>query len=147
MQIETVLRTKPARIVTIAMTSTLMAAARLLRSENIGAVLVKDSCSTEGDVVLGLLSERDVLQALVDHGAAALDMPVSAFMTRAVISCQSDDTVDQVCGLMSEHHVRHLPVLHDGALVGVVSIRDLLALATVAPLPPRIEPPHPLHIN
>ncbi len=79
-----------------------------------------------------MMSERDVVQAIVDHGAAALTMPVSAFMTRAIISCQSDDTVDQVGALMSEHHVRHLPVQHGESLVGVISIRDLLALATIA---------------
>lgn len=132
MRIEAVLRAKPARIITIGMGSTVLEAARLLRRENVGAVLVKDSCQTEGDVLLGMMSERDVVQALVDHGAAALAMPVSAFMTRAIISCEADDTVDQVGALMSEHHVRHMPVRHGEALVGVISIRDLLALATDA---------------
>ncbi len=132
MQIEAVLRSKPPRLITVGMTSTLMAAARLLRSENIGALVVKDSCMTEGDVVLGMISERDVVRAVVERGAAALALPVSAFMDRAFFSCQSDDTVDEVCALMSKHHVRHMPVLHGEALIGVISIRDLLVLATVA---------------
>jgi len=136
MRIETALRAKRARIVTIRMAETVMVAARRLRSENIGILAVKDSCGTEGDVILGMLSERDVLQAVVDHGTAAFSMPVSALMTQAVVSCQSDDTVDHALGLMNEHHIRHLPVFHGEALVGVISLRDVLALATTAE-PPR----------
>ena len=132
MQIEAVLRAKPARLITVSMTSTVMTAARLLRSENIGALVVKDTCLTEGDVILGMVSERDVVQAIADRGPTALTMPVSAVMVRNVCSCRSDDTVQQVCSMMGEHHVRHIPVLHGGALVGVVSIRDLLVLATVS---------------
>lgn len=142
MRIETALRAKRARVVAIRMSETVMVAMRRLRSEDIGILAVKDSCGTEGDVVLGMLSERDILQAIVDHGAAALSMPVSALsmpvsalMTHAVVSCHSDDTVDHALGLMNEHHIRHLPVFHGEALVGVISIRDVLALATTT------EPP------
>ncbi len=81
---------------------------------------MKDSCATEGDVILGVLSERDILQAIVDYGTAAFSMPVSVLMTRDVISCQSDDIVDHALELMNEHHIRHLPVLHGEALVGVI---------------------------
>lgn len=132
MRVDMALRAKRGRIVTIRMTETCMVAARLLRSENIGVLVVKDSCGTEGDVILGVLSERDILQAIVDHGTAAFAMPVLALMTRAVVACQSNDTVDRALGLMSEHHIRHLPVLHEEALVGVISIRDMLSLAAVA---------------
>lgn len=137
MQVEMALRAKQARIVTIRMSETCMVAARMLRSENIGVLVVKDSCGTEGDVILGVLSERDILQAIVDHGMAAFAMPVSALMTRAVVSCDSSDTVDRALALMNEHHIRHLPVLHGEALVGVISIRDMLSLAAPAgPLAP-----------
>lgn len=134
MQVERALWAKRGRIVTIRMAETCMVAARLLRSENIGVLVVKDSCATEGDVILGVLSERDVLQAIVDHGTAAFSMPVFALMTRDVVTCQSDDAVDYALDLMNEHHIRHLPVLHGEALVGVISIRDVLALATTAEL-------------
>ncbi len=132
MRVAAALRAKAARIVAIRMTETVMTAARLLRAENIGILVVKDSCGTEGDVILGMLSERDILQAIVDHGTAAFAMPVSALMTYPGVSCQTDDTVDRALGLMDEHHIRHLPVLEQEALVGVVSIRDMLALATAA---------------
>lgn len=132
MQVEMALRAKRGRIVTIRMTETCLVAARLLRSENIGALVVKDSCGTEGDVILGVLSERDILQSIMDHGTAAFAMPVAALMTRDVISCQSNDSVDRALSMMDEHHIRHLPVLHGESLVGVISMRDMLSLAAAA---------------
>lgn len=132
MQVGKALWAKRGRIVTVRMTETCMVAARLLRSENIGVLVVKDSCATEGDVILGVLSERDILQAIVDYGTAAFSKPVCVLMTRAVVSCQSDDSVDYALELMNKHHIRHLPVLHGDALVGVISIRDILALTSVA---------------
>ena len=87
MKVSSLLQRKSARIVAIQMEATAALAARLLRAENIGAVIVKDTCATEGDVVLGVLSERDILRAVVDHGIAALKMPVSALMIRDAVSC------------------------------------------------------------
>src|ERR1700758_3002003 len=84
MRVDTILRGKGSRIIAIRMGTSAEAAARLLKSENVGAVVVKDTCGTEGDVVLGILSERDLLHALVDHGVAALKMPVASLMSRAV---------------------------------------------------------------
>lgn len=132
MQVDKALPAKHGRIVTIRMTETCMVAARLLRSENIGVLVVKDSCGTEGDVILGVLSERDILQAVVDHGAVAFAMPISSVMTQDVVSYQSNDTVDRALNIMREFHIRHLPVLHGEALVGVISIRDMLSLAVAA---------------
>lgn len=126
MTIEALLRRKGGRIISIGMGSTAAAAAKLLRSENIGALVVKDSCSTEGDVVLGMLSERDILQALVSYGTNAMAMPVAALMTRNVISCVAQDSLSHVADLMRCHNVRHVPVMDREALIGVVSIRDLL---------------------
>lgn len=126
MTVEALLRRKGGRIISIGMGSTAAAAAKLLRSENIGALVVKDCCSTEGDVVLGMLSERDVLQALVSYGTNAMAMPVAALMTRNVICCMAQDSLSHVADLMRCHHVRHVPVMDLEALIGVVSIRDLL---------------------
>lgn len=128
MRIEAALGDRRGRVVTVRTSDSVMNAARRLRSDNVGALIVKDICATEGDAVLGVLSERDVVQAIVDHGAAAFTMPVSDLMTRAVIFCQSDDSVDDALAKMNRHHIRHLPVLQDGALIGVVSIRDVLAM-------------------
>jgi CBS domain-containing protein len=128
MRVDAILQSKGSRIITIRMGTSVEAAARLLKSENIGAVVVKDSCGTEGDVVLGILSERDLLHAFADHGAAALKMSVASLMSRVVISCRPGDEAEDVAGLMLKHHIRHIPVLEGEALIGVISIRDLLAL-------------------
>ena len=128
MKVEHILRKKGTRIVTVRMNETVEVAARLLRKDNIGALVVKDVCRTEGNTVVGMFSERDVVRALADHGPAALKMRVSALMSRGVVSCSSRDSLDRVLELMDRHHVRHLPVLDEHTLVGVVSIRDVIAL-------------------
>ena len=128
MKVEHILRKKGTRIITIRMNETVEVAASLLRKENIGALVVKDVCRTEGNTVVGMFSERDVVRALADHGPAALKMRVSALMSRGVVSCSSRDSLDRALELMDRHHVRHLPVLDDHTLVGVVSIRDVIAL-------------------
>ena len=74
MTVRALLRRKGGRTISIGMGSTPAAAAKLLRSEDIGALVVKDTCGTAGDIVLGMLSERDVLQALVSYGANAMTM-------------------------------------------------------------------------
>ncbi|MDB5399405.1 MAG: histidine kinase [Rhodopila sp.] len=127
MKVSSLLQRKDARIIAIQMEATTAIAARLLRAENVGAVIIKDTCATEGDVVLGILSERDILRALVDRGIAALKMPVSALMTRDVVSCGPGDELDLVAALMERHQIRYVPVIDGDALIGVVSIRDLLA--------------------
>lgn len=132
MKVEQILRNKGARIVSVRMNESVEVAARLLRRENIGALVVKDVCRTEGDVVVGMISERDILRALADHGAAALKMPVSRLMSRTVVSCSARDGVERVLELMDRHHVRHLPVLDEHTLIGVVSIRDVIALQAAA---------------
>lgn len=132
MKIEAILQNKHPRTITIRMTQTAETAARLLRRENIGAVVVKDTCDTEGDAILGMLSERDILRAIADHGVAALAMPVSSLMTRDVVTCDPRDEVEKVIVLMDEHHIRHVPVVQDDALIGVISIRDLLTVPVPA---------------
>jgi len=127
MKVDAVLRAKGNRIVCVGMTASVERAAHLLKAENIGAVVVKDTCGTEGDVVLGMLSERDIVRALADHGPACLRMPVSAVMSRAVVSCQPRDDVDDVIDKMRAHQIRHVPVLDGDALIGIVSIRDVMA--------------------
>ena len=133
MRIEAVLRAKHRRVITVRMTDTVLNAARRLRAEDVGLLVVKDTCATEGDAVLGVLSERDILQAIVDHGMHAMKLPVSRLMTLAVFCCDLDDSVERALTLMHAHHIRHLPVLDNGSLVGVVSMRDLVAPALQGP--------------
>jgi len=128
MKVEDLMRKKGARIVMVRMNEPIEMAIRLLRRENIGALVVKDVVRTEGNTAVGMFSERDVLQALVEHGAAALKMPVSKLMSTKIVSCSPDDDIDHVLDLMDRHHIRHVPVFEGGNLIGVVSIRDILAL-------------------
>ncbi|MCS0504435.1 CBS domain-containing protein [Ancylobacter mangrovi] len=127
MLVADLMKLKNARVPTIRMSETVEMAATLLNRERIGAVVVKDACGSEGDTVVGIFSERDVVRAIAERGGAALKTSVADLMSRNMISCQMDDSVDQVRALMDEHHVRHLPVLEEHQLVGVLSIRDVLA--------------------
>lgn len=136
MRVEDVLRSKGTRVITIRMNEPLRAAVDLLRRENIGALVVKDVCGTEGEVVVGMLSERDVVRAVAERGGAALAVPVSAYMSRGVVACSPRDDVSHVRALMDRHHIRHVPVLDEHMLVGVLSIRDIVALEETARLIP-----------
>ncbi|HEY9215411.1 MAG TPA: CBS domain-containing protein [Ancylobacter sp.] len=127
MLVADLMKLKNARVPTIRMTETVEMAATLLNRERIGAVVVKDACGSEGDTVVGIFSERDVVRAVAERGAASLKLRVADLMSRNMISCTMDDTVDHVRALMDTHHVRHLPVLEDHQLVGVLSIRDVIA--------------------
>ncbi len=127
MLVADLMKLKSARVPTIRMRETVEMAATLLNRERIGAVVVKDACGSEGDTVVGIFSERDVVRAIAERGPAALKTPVADLMSRNMISCAMDDSVDHVRELMETHHVRHLPVLQDHQLVGVLSIRDVLS--------------------
>lgn len=127
MLVADLMKSKNARVPTIRMTETVEMAATLLNRERIGAVVVKDACGSEGDTVVGIFSERDVVRAIAERGPAALKSKVADLMSRNMISCTMEDTVDHVRALMDSHHIRHLPVLEDHQMVGVLSIRDVLA--------------------
>jgi CBS domain-containing protein len=101
---------------------TLEAIAKVLSQHRIGAVLIRDSAGA----VLGILSERDIVRAIAAHGTAALALPASAVMTREVVYGCPSDTVDKVLSTMTEKRIRHLPVMHEGRLVGLVSIGDVV---------------------
>ncbi len=126
MKVEDILRKKGTRIGMVRVNETVETGLRLMKAENTGALVVKDVCRTEGNTVVGVLSERDVCRALVDRGPAILKQPVSALMTRDPICCHPSDPVQHVLQLMDEHGIRHVPVLEGTTLVGVVSVRDLI---------------------
>lgn len=128
MRVEDILKGKDTRIITVRLREPVEVAARLMKSENISALVVKDVCRTEGNVVVGMFSERDIAHAVVDHGAAALQMSVEQLMSKKLISCSLEDDVRHVMNLMVKHNIRHLPVLADHVLVGVISARDIIEI-------------------
>ena len=94
----------------------------LLASKGVGAVVVSDASQS----VLGILSERDVVRVLGRHGASALEDPVSRHMTPRVITVTRDDTIEHVMQTMTEGRFRHVPVVEDGRLIGIISIGDVV---------------------
>jgi len=128
MKVEELMKIKGTRLIMIRLNETVEMAIRLLRREKIGALIVKDVVRTEGNTAVGVFSERDVLQALDEYGTAVLKMPIAKLMSTNIISCSPEDDVDHVFELMDRHHIRHVPVFEHGTVIGVISIRDLLAL-------------------
>jgi CBS domain-containing protein len=127
MKVGDILRKKTsARVVTIRMNETVGVAAQLMRTSNISALVVKDVVRTEGNTAVGMFTERDVVRAVAQHGAAGVGMKVSQFVSvQRLVSCTSTDTLEQVRHLMNVHHVRHLPVIDSFSLAGVISMRDI----------------------
>jgi CBS domain-containing protein len=121
-----VLKLKGTRIITIRLRETVAMAVTLMSRENVHALVVKDVCRTEGNVVVGIFSQRDVARGLAAHGAAVLNLPVSTFLNRQRVTCVAHDTVDAVLRLMDEHQVRLVPVLDNHTLIGVISISDII---------------------
>ncbi|BBX23241.1 CBS domain-containing protein [Mycolicibacter terrae] len=121
MRIADVLRNKGAAVVTIHPDATVMELLAGLAEHNIGAMVVIGPDGLEG-----VASERDVVRQLHVHGASLLARPVSAIMTTVVATCTKSDTADEVSMLMTEHRARHIPVLEDGRLAGIVSIGDVV---------------------
>jgi CBS domain-containing protein len=124
MQVGDILRKKAARVATVRMNETVAIAAQLMRSSNISALVVKDVVRTEGNTAVGMFTERDVVRAIAEHGAAGVNMRVSQFISvQQLVSCT--DTLEHVRHLMSKHHIRHVPVIDNYSLIGVISIRDI----------------------
>ncbi|MDJ1159389.1 CBS domain-containing protein [Chelatococcus sp. SYSU_G07232] len=122
MTVAHILATKGRDVVTIQPHRTLAEAARLLAERRIGAVVVAGADRT----VLGILSERDIVRMLAAHGASVLDDPVSRHMTSKVMMCSPSSDINEVMGMMTEGRFRHLPVIEDGKLAGIVSIGDVV---------------------
>lgn len=122
MNVEAILRSKGSGVATVPPGTTIAAAIRELRARGIGALVV----SEDGRSVAGILSERDIVHALAEHGAELLKLTVDRLMTRRVVTCRPEDTVSELMARMTERRFRHLPVLKDGALCGIVSIGDLV---------------------
>jgi CBS domain-containing protein len=122
MIVRSILAAKGGDVITIEPTATLAAAAQLLSARRIGAVVILGP----GDRIAGILSERDIVRATAARGASALDEPVGQAMTREVATCAKDDTIDSLMQRMTDGKFRHLPVVEQGRLVGIVSIGDVV---------------------
>jgi CBS domain-containing protein len=122
MRISEILRNKGAEVATIAPDATVRQLLVLLAERNVGAVVVSDDAST----IEGIVSERDVVRRLNERGADLLGAPVSSIMTTPVRTCTPSDDVDGLRVTMTEHRIRHLPVVRDGGLAGIVSIGDVV---------------------
>jgi CBS domain-containing protein len=121
MTIETILRQKGADVATIEPEASVRRAADWLRVKNIGALVV-----TSGKVVLGIISEREIVHAFSRYGETVASMPVKGIMRYGVITASPDESVNSVMHLMTRHRVRHMPVLREGKLVGIISIGDVV---------------------
>ncbi|MDP2411031.1 MAG: CBS domain-containing protein [Pseudolabrys sp.] len=122
MNVEKILTVKGDNVITIEPTANLADAARLLSTHRIGAVVIVGA----GGRLSGILSERDIVRAIAEHGAAALTAPVSQEMTRNVMTCVETDSVADIMEKMTTGKFRHLPVLRDGKMIGLVSIGDVV---------------------
>jgi len=122
MSLKTILAAKGGNIVCIEPTADLAAAAKLLSTHHIGALVVLDAAGR----LVGILSERDIVRMMADIGSAVLQLPVAQVMTRNVSTCDVNDSISSVMDRMTKGKFRHMPVLDKDRLVGLVSIGDAL---------------------
>ncbi|MFI6388502.1 CBS domain-containing protein [Nonomuraea sp. NPDC050547] len=125
MLIGTILRNKGSDVMTVAPGATVRELLAQLAEHNIGAVVV----SADGETIDGIVSERDVVRRLHDQGAAVLDAEVAAIMTTEVRTVGPNANVDELRRIMTTHRFRHMPVVDQGRLVGIVSIGDVVKSA------------------
>ena len=122
MTVKSVLARKGTDVATIEPTATLAGAVKMLAERRIGALVITGA---EGRVI-GILSERDIVRALAQSGADALQHPVSDVMTRKVVTCSERDTIAELMEQMTHGKFRHVPVVEQDRLVGIISIGDVV---------------------
>jgi CBS domain-containing protein len=122
MKVMDILAAKGGDVIGIEPTASLEAAAQLLSRHRIGAVVIRGA----GARLAGILSERDIVRAIAADGAAALARPVGQVMTRDVVTCSETDSCAEIMERMTAHKFRHLPVMRDNALIGLISIGDVV---------------------
>ena len=122
MRVKQILATKGGDVVKVTSADTIRTTLVHLKSHNYGALVVSD----DGQHVNGIISERDLVRAMVDHGTELPEMTVADLMTRNVTTCGPEDDIEDVMDTMTNGRFRHMPVVTDDRLVGVVSIGDLV---------------------
>ncbi len=122
MFVSDILSEKGGLVYTVTPGTTVGQVSRQLSTRRIGSVLIVDRL----DRVIGIVSERDIVHALATHGTAALELEAAQVMTRNVVTCDPDDSIDHVMEAMTRGRFRHLPVVRRGELLGLVSIGDVV---------------------
>jgi CBS domain-containing protein len=121
MRIADLLRAKGSEVATVPPAVSVSGLLEDLSRHNVGAMVVLD-----GDQLVGIVSERDVVRKLNERGASLLTAPVSEIMTSQVVTCGPDEMVNSLAAIMTERRIRHMPVVDGGQLVGIVSIGDVV---------------------
>ena len=121
MSVSEILGGKGGSVITASRETSLQEVAKVLAKHKIGALVVKD-----GSTVCGIVSERDIVRHIASDGSSALDQSVSDCMTTSVISCTRSDSINVVMEKMSSGRFRHLPVIEEGKLLGIISIGDVV---------------------
>ncbi|MCW5725237.1 MAG: CBS domain-containing protein [Maricaulaceae bacterium] len=122
MNVAGILRDKGHDVFTVDPRITLAEAARLLDERRVGAMVIVDRAESP----VGVISERDIIRAVARGGPEALQQPVSAFMSGDVVTASTDDSIDELMVRMTGRRIRHLPVVENGRLTGIVSIGDVV---------------------
>ncbi len=122
MRVKNILSAKGDHVTKVRSTDSIHTTLLRLQTHNIGALVVSD----DDETVSGIISERDLVRAMVQHGASLLDLAVADLMTRRVETCSPEDDIEDVMDTMTNGRFRHMPVMEEGRIVGVVSIGDLV---------------------
>ncbi len=122
MDVASILKSKGKNVVTARPDAKIAEIVRTLKDEGLGVLVI----SEDNIKVLGIISERDIVGGLADHGLDLLDMRVSDLMTSKVMTCTPTDLTSKLMAVMTERRIRHLPVVENGALCGTVSMRDVV---------------------
>ncbi len=109
-------------VITVQPETTLVEAAAILASNKIGTVVI----SEDGKKASGILSERDIVRAIAHRGVQALGAPVNDFMTRKIVTCRREATADQVLTIMTDKRFRHIPVIENGEMIGLITQGDVV---------------------
>ncbi len=122
MIVASILKVKGKLVATAPSEDTVETVAQKLASKKIGAIVIVN----EGGDVAGIISERDIIRVIAEQGSAALRQPVSTVMTKNVMTCNEANTIDQMMSIMTQGRFRHVPVIEEGSLVGIISIGDVV---------------------
>ncbi len=122
MQVSEILAAKGDRVISVASVASVQDVAGTLRREGIGAAIVK----SESKDMAGIISERDIVASVAEHGPAALDMHAADLMNRSVITCTPESSTQEIMEQMMMGQIRHLPVVKGDALVGMISVGDVV---------------------
>lgn len=124
MNVATILSEKGTDIVSAKPEDSLLDIAKTLREHRIGCVVLMDGKGA----IAGIVSERDIVRAIADAGTDVLSAPVARCMTKKVVTCSKSETIDAIMAAMTDGRFRHMPVVEDGRLIGVISIGDVVRL-------------------